>query len=695
MSQLDVKINQHFPSLAVRKDLTKTIKGNAIVPSYVLEFLLGQHCATDDPATIEAGLDQVRRILAKHFVHRSESELVKSTIKEKGRHKIIDKITVELNDKGDVYEATFSNLGLRTVPVSSDYVKNHPKLLVGGVWCITDMVYEPSEDSKRTPWHIDQLKPIQVSTFNFDQYLQARAQFSTEEWMGVLMQSIGFNPEMFTRRGILVQLLRLVAFCERNYNLIELGPKGTGKSHIYSEFSPHGILISGGEVTTAKLFVNNASGRIGLVGYWDCICFDEFAGKDKKVDKNLVDIMKNYMANKSFSRGIESLGAEASMVFMGNTRHSVAYMLKQAHLFEELPDKYIDSAFLDRIHAYIPGWEVSPIQNDLFTNGYGLIVDYLAEILRHLRSEDFSQRYRKHIELSDDLTTRDRDGIQKTFSGLVKLLHPSGQCSIEEERELLHFSIECRKRVKDHILRLDDTFEPKHFSYKQLEGSSKEIAVKTAEEEQYPNLAIVRRAPDPASPGSIQVTATDIPQLSPSASAEGSAVPEAGKPLRSGEHVVVPENLKGYSYRRLFSAHLVGARKIAIYDPYIRTFWQIRNCLEFLQLVNALAPEGEEVHVDLLTQSDPEFCVQQDENLNRLVETMDGSKVTFSFDYDNLPTFHARSIQTDTGWKISLDRGLDLFQRYDMNALSLAAADQTERLTKGCEITYLLDSVEK
>lgn len=688
MSELDTKINQHFPSLAVRKDLTKTIKGNAIVPSYVLEFLLGQYCASDDQATIDAGLEQVRRILKMHFVHRSESELVKSTIKEKGRHKIIDKITVELNDKGDVYEASFSNLGLKKVPVSPDYVKKHPKLLVGGVWCITDMLYEPSDDPKHTPWHIDQLKPIQVSKFDFDEYLKARAQFTTEEWLGVLLQSIGFNPEMFNRRGKVLQLVRLVAFCERNYNLIELGPKGTGKSHIFSEFSPHGILISGGEVTTAKLFVNNASGKIGLVGYWDCVCFDEFAGKDKKVDKNLVDIMKNYMANKSFSRGIESLGAEASMVFMGNTRHSVAYMLKHTHFFEELPDKYIDSAFLDRIHAYNPGWEVSPIQNELFTAGYGLIVDYLAEILRHMRSEDFSQLYRQHFELSDDLTTRDRDGIQKTFSGLIKLLHPNGECPVEEQRELLHFAIECRKRVKDHILRLDDTFEQKHFCYRRTEGGER-FEVRTAEEEQYPTLAGPRRSSahpaaesSEASASGAETTAAASPTLTP-----------ANKPveLRSGEHLVVPENVKGFSFRRLFAAHLAGARKITINDPYIRAFWQIRNCLEFLQLVNALTSDGEEVEVELVTQSDQELCVQQDENLNRVVQTMEGSKVTFSFTYDNRSTFHARSILTDTGWKISLDRGLDLFQRYDMNALSLAATDQTERLTKGCEITYLCE----
>jgi ATP-dependent Lon protease len=493
---------------------------------------------------------------------------------------------------------------------------------------------------------------------------------------------------MFNRRGKILQLVRLVAFCERNYNLIELGPKGTGKSHIFSEFSPHGILISGGEVTTAKLFVNNASGKIGLVGYWDCVCFDEFAGKDKKVDKNLVDIMKNYMANKSFSRGIESLGAEASMVFMGNTRHSVAYMLKHTHFFEELPDKYIDSAFLDRIHAYNPGWEVSPIQNELFTAGYGLIVDYLAEILRHLRSEDFSQLYRRHFELSDDLTTRDRDAVQKTFSGLIKLLHPNGECPIEEQRELLHFAIECRKRVKDHILRLDDTFEQKHFCYRRTEDGEK-FEVRTAEEEQYPTLAGPRRSVGHPATGVSEILTSGAE--SPSAASPSPAPPSSNKPaeLRSGEHVIVPENVKGYSFRRLFAAHLIGVRKITINDPYIRAFWQVRNCLEFLQLVNALTPDGEEVEVKLITQSDQELCVQQDENLKRVVQTMEGSKVTFEFTYDNRTTFHARSIQTDTGWKILLDRGLDLFQRYDMNALSLAATDQTERLTKGCEITFL------
>ncbi|WP_286810038.1 BREX system Lon protease-like protein BrxL, partial [Marinobacter sp. UBA2678] len=362
MSTLDQKINEHFPGLVVRKDLVKTVKGNAIVPSYVLEYLLGQYCATNDEATIQTGIETVKEILAKHYVHRNEAGLVRSNIKEKGRYKVIDKISVALNEKTDAYEAQFSNLGIKKVLVDSGTVKAHPKLLVSGVWCIADIEYVFSEDHNVSPWILSTLKPIQLSHFDYDAYVAARQQFSTDEWIDLLIQSIGFNPEMFGRRSKLTQLVRLIPFCERNYNLIELGPKGTGKSHVYSEFSPHGILVSGGEVTVPKLFVNNSSGKIGLVGYWDCVAFDEFAGKQKRVDKALVDIMKNYMANKSFSRGVETLGAEASMVFVGNTRHTVPYMLKHSDLFDELPDKFYDSAFLDRIHFYIPGWEVDIIR---------------------------------------------------------------------------------------------------------------------------------------------------------------------------------------------------------------------------------------------------------------------------------------------------------------------------------------------
>ena len=419
MSTLDQKINQWFPGLVVRKDLVRTVRGNAIVPSYVLEYLLGQYCATSDEATIQAGIETVREILRKHYVHRNEAGLIRSNIREKGRYKIIDKISAVLNYKADVYEAQFSNLGIKKVLIDSGTVKAHPKLLVSGVWCIADIEYEFTKDKNASPWLLSTLKPIQLSKFDFDSYLEARRQFTTGEWIDLLVQSIGFNPEMFGRRSKLTQLIRLIPFCERNYNLIELGPKGTGKSHIYSEFSPHGILISGGEVSVPKLFVNNTTGTIGLVGYWDCVAFDEFAGKQKRVDKALVDIMKNYMANKSFSRGVETLGAEASMVFVGNTQHTVPYMLKHSDLFDDLPGKFYDSAFLDRIHFYVPGWEVDIIRGEMFSSNYGFVVDYLAEILRSLRSHDYSDRYGDCFSLSSDITTRDRDGINKTFSALI------------------------------------------------------------------------------------------------------------------------------------------------------------------------------------------------------------------------------------------------------------------------------------
>ncbi|MBT7191066.1 MAG: BREX system Lon protease-like protein BrxL [Anaerolineae bacterium] len=485
MNTLDQKITEHFAGLVVRKDLVKAVRGNAVVPTYVLEYLLGQYCTTTDEESLRSGIETVKEIIRKHYVHRNEANLIKSTIREKGRHRVIDKISVVLNEKTDSYEASFSNLGMTKVLIDTDTIKQHPKLLVGGVWCIADIEYHFTEDQRMVPWVLGSIKPIQMSRFDFDQYLEARQQFTLDEWIDFLLQSIGFDPSKFDRRRKLLQLTRLIPYCERNYNLIELGPKGTGKSHIYSDFSPHGILISGGEVTVAKLFVNNASGKIGLVGYWDIVAFDEFAGKKKRSNKALVDILKNYMANKSFSRGIETLGAEASMVYVGNTANTLEFMLRHTNLFEELPEQFYDSAFLDRLHFYIPGWEVEVIRGEMFSVGYGFVVDYLAEILRHLRSYDFSQKHKDYFELSSNISTRDRDGILKTFSGLMKILFPAGEASKEDIAFMLEFAAEGRKRVKDQLIRLDNTYPEVSFSYEDInDGSQHEI--KTLEETQYP-----------------------------------------------------------------------------------------------------------------------------------------------------------------------------------------------------------------
>ncbi|WP_417522113.1 BREX system Lon protease-like protein BrxL [Marinobacter sp.] len=683
MSVLDDKINQHFPGLVVRKDLVKTVKGNAIVPSYVLEYLLGQYCATNDEATIQTGIETVKEILAKHYVHRNESGLVRSNIKEKGRYKVIDKISVALNDKTDAYEAQFSNLGIKKVLVDSATVKAHPKLLVSGVWCIADIEYEFAEDKNISPWILSTLKPIQLSHFDYEAYVAARQQFSTDEWIDLLIQSIGFNPDMFGRRSKLTQLIRLIPFCERNYNLIELGPKGTGKSHVYSEFSPHGILVSGGEVTVPKLFVNNSSGKIGLVGYWDCVAFDEFAGKQKRVDKALVDILKNYMANKSFSRGVETLGAEASMVFVGNTRHTVPYMLKHSDLFDELPEKFYDSAFLDRIHFYIPGWEVDIIRGEMFSDGYGFVVDYLAEILRSMRNYDYSDQYRDHFTLSSDISTRDRDGINKTFSGLMKILFPQGGATKEEVEELLRLSIEGRKRVKDQLQRIDTTYGEVRFSY-QDEGG-KEVLVTTLEEEEYPGYYHRAVASEESGDNTHQVS--DALKARPSEAQPADQVSESEP---EEKHLTFQENQKGISFDGLFGPYLRGASKITVTDPYIRLFYQVRNFMEFLEAVVKNKSQEEEVAVHLVTARDEFKGELQDESFEKIQESARTVGIDFTWEFDESGTIHARHIVTDHGWKILLDRGLDIFQHYEMNeAFAFANRLQEFRSSKAFEVTFI------
>ncbi len=679
MNPFDIKINEHFPGLVVRKDLVKTVKGNAIVPTYVLEYLLGQYCATSDEASIQTGIETVKEILRKHYVHRNESGLVKSVTKEKGRHKVIDKIRVSLNDKSDCYEATFANMGISKVLVDSDTVKKHPKLLVSGVWCIADVEYEFSDDKNACPWILGSLKPIQLSHFDFDGYLASRQKFTTDEWIDLLIQSIGFNPEMFGKRSKLLQLVRLIPYCERNYNMIELGPKGTGKSHIYSEFSPHGILISGGEITVPKLFVNNANGKIGLVGYWDTVAFDEFAGKNKRVDNALVDIMKNYMANKSFSRGVETLGAEASMVFIGNTQHTLPYMLKHTDLFDELPEKYYDSAFLDRLHFYIPGWEIDIIRGEMFSSGYGFVVDYLAEILRNLRTHDYSQKYTEHFTLSSDISTRDRDGVNKTFSGLMKILHPSGEASNEEIEELLRFSVEGRKRVKDQLLRLDTTYADVQFSYS--DGTLKAAAVKTLEEEQYPQYYWIKGKP--SSPAS-----SDEQEESPVA--ESTPAAEKAKEGPTEKHLTFQENQRGVSFNMLLGPYLKGATKIVVTDPYIRLFFQARNLMEFLETVASGKQDEDEVSIHLITVEDEFKGPQQLDYFQKMQESCAPVGIQFTWEFIASNAIHARHIVTDHGWKILLDRGLDIFQHYEMSdAFAIANRIQKYRACKALEVTYL------
>jgi len=685
------KIQELFSGYIVRKDLSKLVKGNALVPTYVLEYLLGQYCATSDETTIATGIETVKEILAKHYVNRSENQLVLSWIKERGRYKVIDRVTVTLNDQKGTYEASFSNLGIKKVIVEADYVKNFPKLLVGGVWSIVDIEYRYEEDRDHVPWVIESLKPIQIANASLEDFLTARAQFGTEEWVDFLIRGLGFNPDALSERNKWYQLVRLIPFCENNYDLIELGPKGTGKSHIYSEFSPHGILISGGEVTLAKLFVNNSTNKIGLVGYWDVVAFDEFAGRDKQVDKTLIDVMKNYLANRSFSRGTEQLTADASIVFVGNTSKSVSYMLKHENLFMDLPDKYQDSAFIDRLHFYIPGWEVAIIRNEMFTGAFGFIVDYLAQVLKLQRAMDHSDAYRKLFDLDTTLSTRDKLAINKTFSGLMKIIYPHPEATKEEIEHILVFAMEGRKRIKNEILKMDHTFDPVKFAYTDLEtGERKEVI--TAEELRYPMLRGSVSALDPnapeqqiassGTPGDNVVSLNSVTSLSK----ENPGVPaKTAGPL----HFTIVENQTGISYRSLFADYLRGAKTINIVDPYIRKAYQIRNLVELMQVVLDIKPQGEEVNVHLTTDFGDFNRYEIEENLKKIQDDLMKVDIIFTYEFDTSRTLHARSISTDTGWKISLDRGLDIFQRFESGLLALAGIDQRARYCKAFEVTYL------
>ncbi|MDY0285955.1 MAG: BREX system Lon protease-like protein BrxL [Bacteroidales bacterium] len=670
MKALDIKLNQHFGGKVVRKDLTKLVKGNAIVPTYVLEYLLGQYCATDDDQTIVQGVETVKNIISKHFVHRDEAQIIKSTVREKGSHRIIDKVAVKLNDKKDQYEASFANLGLNKIPIADAVIKAHQKLLSSGVWCILTLAYVSTDEKDSTPWVIENIKPIQVSNIDVEEYKQARKNFTRDEWIDVLMQSLGLNPEEFTFRSKLLQLARLVPFVENNYNLIELGPKGTGKSHIYSEMSPHGILISGGEVSKAKLFVNNSNGEIGLVGYWDIVAYDEFAGKGKKADRGLVDIMKNYMANKSFSRGTQVYGASASMVFVGNTDHSVPYMLKHADLFEALPKDYYDTAFLDRIHAYLPGWEVQKLRNEMFSEDYGFIVDYLAEVLKELRREDRTQEYTQYFELSDTITTRDKTSIAKTYSGLAKVIFPGGEINEAEAKELLDFAIECRKRVKRQLQKMDETFEEVDFSYT-VKSSRENVSIET--------LEVIEHMPEEA-----QHSEQGIQQelFKPTTKDTDEKVMIN---LKEGQKII-RDNQTGVSYDNLFGAYLLGASEFKIIDPYIRLPYQLRNLMELARLISEKKDPEQEVTLHLVTSNNEEYIANVKEAFEQMTYSLERVGVIFSYEFDEKA--HDRSIVMNNGWKIVLGRGLDIWQKtngwYDISEYV-----QEKRQCKGNEVTFV------
>ena len=468
LDDLDRKLNEHFSGRVVRKDLTKKLKEGANVPVYVLEYLLGMYCATDDDMAIETGIATVKNILADNFVRPDEAEKIKSKIRELGQYTVIDKLTVKLNERRDVYEAEFSNLGLRAVDVPVEYVKHYDKLLAGGIWSLVRLEYLYDEfDRHRSPFMLVNLNPIQLPTMDISEILGARSQFTKEEWIDVLLRSIGLEPTRFEYKVKWHMLLRLVPLVENNYNLCELGPRNTGKSYVYKEISPNSILVSGGQTTVANLFYNMSTRQVGLVGLWDCVAFDEVAGIQFK-DKDGVQIMKDYMASGSFARGKEQKQATASMVFVGNINQSVDAILKTSHLFEPFPEAMAtDTAFFDRMHYYLPGWDIPKMMPEFFTDRYGFIVDYLAEFFKEIRKRpSYSDCIDQHFRIGRDLNQRDVIAVRKTVSGLAKLIYPDGVITREAAEELLEYAMIGRRRVKEQLKKIGGMeFYDVRFSY--------------------------------------------------------------------------------------------------------------------------------------------------------------------------------------------------------------------------------------
>lgn len=673
--ELQDKVMDAFIGKVVRKDLAFLVKGGLPVPTYVLEYLLGQYCASNDEEVITEGLEKVKKVIQNNYVHRADAEAIKGTIREKGKHRVIDKVTVTLNEKSDEYHAHFANLGLTNIPIGTQYVTSNPKLLSGnGVWCIVTIGYIPGEDVK-VRWEIQTLKPVQISNVDVQEYIEQRKLFTTEEWLDFMMHTVGLNPDKFNRREKLITLARLLPHVENNFNFMELGPKGTGKSHVFQELSPYGVLVSGGDVTSARLFVKMSGNReiLGLVGYWDVVAWDEFEQqKGRSVDAVLIDTMQNYLANKSFNRGKGTHEASASMVFVGNTKHTVPYMLKNSHLFESIPTSFIKGAFLDRIHLYNPGWEIKMLKKDSFSKGYGLITDYIAAILHELRNNDLTALLKEYARFDASLSERDHLAIRKTFSGMIKLIYPNGRMTDEEAYELIDFAAESRKRVKDQLYIIDETFkaEPAHFIYTR-EKDGMEVRVETLE-----NLNnSITTLPDLLhsqieEPADLQKNTVKEQEPRPRII----SLQEKNLTFRMGQ--------TGVTYQSLFADYLKDATEITIEDPFIRTNWQVRNLMEFMTMLIDTR-DVDDLKVHLITNEEEEKIPELIDKLDDIKDDM--TEYGIEFDY-KFREFHDRCIKTDNGWVISLGRGLDIYEKY--SPYSVAAARPSKRKCKEFMVTF-------
>lgn len=685
---LQQKVMNAFIGKVVRKDLAFLVKGGLPVPTYVLEYLLGQYCASDDEEIINEGLEKVKQVIQNNYVHRAEAESVKGIIRENGRHRIIDKVTVVLNEKNDEYQATFANLGLTGVPIGTDYVRKNPKLLSGnGVWCIVTIGYISGENVK-VRWEIQTLKPIQISNIDLQEYIDQRKNFTTEEWIDFLMHTVGLNPEAMNRREKFITLARLLPHVENNFNFIELGPKGTGKSHVFQELSPYGVLVSGGDVTSARLFVKIQGNKeiLGLVGYWDVVAWDEFEQqKGRNVDAVLIDTMQNYLANKSFNRGKGTHEASASMSFVGNTKHTVPYMLKNSHLFESIPTSFIKGAFLDRIHLYNPGWEIKMLKKNSFSKGYGLITDYIAAVLHEMRNDDRTAVLNDYAKFDGSLSERDHLAIRKTFSGMMKLIYPDGKMTDQEAYELVDFAAEGRKRVKDQLYVIDETFmaEPAKFKYINLKTGF-EVSIETLERV---SNQVVEHTTTEDNTEEAETSTENNEASTEITNAEGGSNQHPTKrpriPILQEKSMSFRMGQTGVSYEKLFAPYMREAKEITVEDPYIRASWQIKNFMEFaLMLINTRPVD--DLKLNLFTNEEEDKIPDLIDKLDDIKDDLASYGIEFTYKFRD---FHDRCIKTDTGWTITLGRGLDMFEKY--SHYSIASSKQDMRKCKEFTATFM------
>lgn len=663
MSTLSDKLNSIFPGRVVRKDLVQRVKKGTNAPTFVLEFLLARYCATDDPDEIETGLAAVFETIQGNFVRPNESNAAQSMVQQNGSHKFIDKVRVTHNEKEKRHWAEMENFGSRRIAIHDTHYRGNPRLLEGGLWCevVVGYNYTPGDEDDYT-FHIEELRPIQVSRFDFDSFVGERSQFTRDEWKTIILRSIGLEAENLTYRQQMHYLARLLPLVEANYNFVELGPRGTGKSYTFSEFSPYSTLISGGQTTTATLFYNKTRRQVGIIGHWDSIAFDEVAGIRVK-DPGTMQILKDYMANGRFSLGTEII-APASLAFIGNIDDSIEDIVRsQKHdLFKPLPTEF-DLAIIHRFHQYLPGWEIPSNADNLLTKEYGFITDYMAEAFHHLfKNRNYFSAVKKRSRLGPGFQGRDEAAVYKTVAGLIKLLHPDGECDDAEFEEYLAYAIEGRRRVKEQLnkRKMDDEFAEIRLGYVNSQGESIEVHC--------PESRGILATLDPrGTRAEAETEAATTPSPAPVTAAVQEQAPAAvavvPSPVENNGHLVekhltIRYGDTGYSYRSIFGDYLRDSKRLIVEDPYIRRDYQIRN---FLQLCELAVETGTIKTIELVTASENEFQkAEAEKKLDELKESLADCDVVLTYRFDD--KIHDREIRTDTGWNIQIGRGLDIYQ---------------------------------